>query len=85
MYLRDIGLQKVLANMDPKYRELIELAYFKSYSQREIVQELDIPLGTVKTRLRKAIEILRTQLKGDFAASLAVIISVLTKILNDWN
>lgn len=85
MYLRDIGLQKVLANMDPKYRELIELAYFKSYSQREIVQELDIPLGTVKTRLRKAIEILRAQLKGDFAASLAVIISVLTKILNDWN
>lgn len=85
MQVQDSGLQKVLDNLDPKYRELIELAYFKSYSQREIEKELDIPLGTIKTRLRKAVEILREQLKGDYAASLTVMIAILTKILNDWN
>lgn len=85
MEVRDAGLQKVLAEMDPKYRELIELAYFKAYSQRELAKELDIPLGTIKTRLRKAIDLLREQLKGDYSTQLAIAITVLTKILNDWN
>lgn len=85
MQVVDSGLQKVLAQMDPKYLELIELAYFKAYSQREIEQELDIPLGTIKTRLRKAIDILRQQLGAEFGSGLTVLIAVLTKLLNDWN
>ncbi len=40
-------------------RCLIEMAYFKGYTQKEISKELDIPLGTVKTRIRTALKLLR--------------------------
>lgn len=42
---------------------MIDLAYYKGYTQEEISKELDIPIGTVKTRIRKALLILRNQFK----------------------
>lgn len=47
-------------NLDYKYRELIDLIYFQGYTQQEVSDKLSIPLGTVKTRIRKAISQLRT-------------------------
>lgn len=38
---------------------LIDMAYFQGYTQKEISKELDIPLGTVKTRMRSALRTLR--------------------------
>lgn len=55
----DVGLQQVIAKIDPEHRELIEYLYFRQYTQKETAEALGIPLGTVKTRLRKAISILR--------------------------
>ena len=55
----DTGLQQVLSKIDPEHRELIEYLYFRQYTQKETAEALGIPLGTVKTRLRKAISILR--------------------------
>ena len=81
-HIADPGLQKVLDSIDPKYRQLIDLAYFQAYSQREIEKELDIPLGTIKTRLRKAVEILREKLQDDHLPGLVVMIAALTKLLN---
>ena len=52
---RDSGLKKVIDGLDEKYRTLIDLAYFQGYSQRELEKKLDIPLGTIKSRLRQAI------------------------------
>src|SRR5690242_3709154 len=37
-------------------REVIELAYFESYTQTEIAVALDIPLGTVKTRTSRGLQ-----------------------------
>jgi RNA polymerase sigma factor (sigma-70 family) len=37
-------------------REVIELAYFESYTQAEIALALDIPLGTVKTRTARGLQ-----------------------------
>jgi RNA polymerase sigma-70 factor, ECF subfamily len=58
-----IGLKKVVENLKSEHLILIELAYYKGYTQEEISKELDIPIGTVKTRIRKALLILRRQLK----------------------
>jgi RNA polymerase sigma-70 factor, ECF subfamily len=58
-----IGLTKFLGKLGPEQRVLIELAYFKGYTHDEIAQIEDIPLGTVKTRIRNALLQLREYLK----------------------
>jgi RNA polymerase sigma factor (sigma-70 family) len=58
-----IGLSKFLAKLRPEQRVLIDLAYFKGYTHDEIAQIEDIPLGTVKTRIRNALLQLREDLK----------------------
>jgi RNA polymerase sigma-70 factor (ECF subfamily) len=55
----NIGLRKILEKIKPEYRELIDLSYFKGFTQDEISQMLGVPLGTVKTRLRAALVQLR--------------------------
>jgi|SRR6478609_1569351 len=50
-----IGLRKVINNLKEEYKILIDLAYFQGYTQDEISKVLNIPLGTVKTRLRSAL------------------------------
>lgn len=62
--ITDTGLMKEIHKMDPKYRELIEMIYFKAYTQQEVSDELNIPLGTVKTRIQTAIKILRNVLSA---------------------
>lgn len=49
-----IGLRELVDKLDPNEKLLIDLMYFKGYTQTEIAEEYDIPLGTVKTRLRSA-------------------------------
>lgn len=48
------NLHKVIQQLKPKYRKLIELRYFKEYSYEEIAEELKIPIGTVKVQLFRA-------------------------------
>lgn len=45
--------------LDQSLREVIELAYFQGMTHQQISGELDIPLGTVKTRIRNGIQKLR--------------------------
>jgi RNA polymerase sigma-70 factor (ECF subfamily) len=54
-----IGLKEVIEKLKPEYRMLIELAYFGGYTQEEIAEKLSMPLGTVKTRVRSALQELR--------------------------
>jgi RNA polymerase sigma factor (sigma-70 family) len=58
-----IGLTKFLGKLKPEHRILIELAYLMGYTHEEIAQIEDIPLGTVKTRIRNALLQLRVYLK----------------------
>ena len=51
----NIGLRKILEKLKPEHRILIELAYFKGYTHEEISKIENIPLGTVKTRIRNAL------------------------------
>lgn len=58
-----IGLRKFLTKLRPDHRVLIELFYFKGYTQDEISEIEGVPLGTVKTRIRNALLQLREFLK----------------------
>lgn len=49
-----IGMSAVINGLKSEWNELIQLAYFQGYSQSEIAERLDIPIGTVKTRTRNA-------------------------------
>ena len=52
-----------LASLPVKQREVILLAYFEGYTQSEIAGRLSEPLGTVKTRIRLAMQKLRATFK----------------------
>jgi RNA polymerase sigma-70 factor, ECF subfamily len=54
-----IGLKKVVENLRPEHRQMIDLLYFQGYTQAEVAEEFSIPLGTVKTRVKAAIVHLR--------------------------
>lgn len=54
-----IGLRKAVDELETDKKQLIELAYFGGYTQKEIADELNLPLGTVKTRVRSALQDLR--------------------------
>jgi len=58
-----IGLRKIVNLLKEEHKILIELAYFQGYTQDEISKLLNIPLGTVKTRLRSALIQLKDFLK----------------------
>jgi RNA polymerase sigma-70 factor (ECF subfamily) len=49
-------IEQHMAKMEPRYRRLIELRFFRDYSYEEIARELALPLGTVKTRIHRARE-----------------------------
>jgi RNA polymerase sigma factor (sigma-70 family) len=51
-------MRDVVSKLKPRYRNLVELRYFKEYSYEEISKELDLPIGTVKAQLFRARELL---------------------------
>ena len=61
--INTIGIKDKALGLDEKYSILIEKLYFEGYTQEEVSKELDIPLGTVKTRVRAAMIELRKVLK----------------------
>ena len=52
----------VLATLPAPQREVIMLAYFEGYSQSEMAEKLKQPLGTIKTRVRLAMQKLKAAL-----------------------
>jgi RNA polymerase sigma factor (sigma-70 family) len=56
-----IGLKEMVRKLEPEYKELIDLLFFGGYTQAEAAEKLGIPLGTVKTRSRSALNRLRNE------------------------
>jgi RNA polymerase sigma factor (sigma-70 family) len=56
----ETGLQEIINRLKPERKQLLDMAYFEGYTQEEIAERLNIPLGTVKTRIRAALQELRT-------------------------
>jgi RNA polymerase sigma factor (sigma-70 family) len=56
-----IGLRKQVHQLREEYKAVVELSYYNGLTQDEIAKTLNIPIGTVKTRLRNALLELRKQ------------------------
>ncbi len=69
-----IGLTQVVDRLKPELREVIEMVFFKGYTQIQAAEAMKIPLGTIKTRSRNAILELRKYF--------TVLITLVTTILN---
>jgi RNA polymerase sigma-70 factor (ECF subfamily) len=58
-----IGVKDLLKKLPVEQEFVIEHLYFKGYTQSELAEEFNIPLGTVKTRLNLGIKKLQTLIK----------------------
>ncbi len=56
-------MHRIVEQLKPKYRLLVEMRYFKELSYEEISEELELPLGTVKAQLFRARELMYEILK----------------------
>jgi RNA polymerase sigma-70 factor (ECF subfamily) len=57
-------IQAALGELTPEQRQVLELGYFEGLSQSEIAARLNEPLGTIKTRVRAALQKLATLVPG---------------------
>lgn len=74
-----LDVETLIGNLDPKYKMILEYVYLKGYSHKEVAELTGLPLGTIKTRLRKSISILRDSLKNErviFTSAVFLIILV---------
>ncbi|MBL8215455.1 MAG: sigma-70 family RNA polymerase sigma factor [Bryobacterales bacterium] len=59
------AVAEAMASLVPEHRVVIELAYFRGMSHSEMAAHLELPLGTVKTRVRLGMMRLRELIEGD--------------------
>jgi RNA polymerase sigma-70 factor (ECF subfamily) len=55
-------VERVLAEMDPEHQKVLCMSLYEGYSHSEIAERLSLPLGTVKTRVRRGLIHIREQL-----------------------
>jgi len=54
-----LGIRDMVTALKPEFNDVLNMVYFKGYTHVEAAEELNLPLGTVKTRIRMAIMELR--------------------------
>jgi RNA polymerase sigma-70 factor (ECF subfamily) len=61
----DGGLRGALGELSPENRAIVVLRYVGGYGPGEIARLLGVPRGTVGSRLRRALDQLRTEMEDD--------------------
>ncbi len=56
-------VERVLGEMEPEHREILSMSLYEGFSHSEIASRLEMPLGTVKTRVRRGLIHVREQLR----------------------
>jgi RNA polymerase sigma factor (sigma-70 family) len=54
-----LGIKELVTSLKPEFKTVLDMVYFKGYTHVEAAEELNLPLGTVKTRIRMGIMELR--------------------------
>jgi len=75
-----IDVEKLLSKLDSKYKDVLDAVYLQGYSQSEAAKKLDIPLGTVKTRIKGAIGVLRQELVTEKKLFFGILLFILILI-----
>ncbi|WP_240543788.1 RNA polymerase sigma factor [Spirosoma foliorum] len=57
--------RSLLSQLAPKYQAVVELMYYRNYTSQEAADDLKLPIGTVKTRARKALQELKHYFNQD--------------------
>lgn len=60
-------IDEALRRLDPQRRQLVALAYQAGYSQSEIAEQTGLPLGTVKSHLRRALATMKEALAAEWS------------------
>lgn len=76
-----LDVEKLVGGMDEKYRDVLDTMYLQGYTAKATAELMDIPVGTVKTRLRKAVQILRDNLKNEKALFMGAIVFIVALII----
>jgi RNA polymerase sigma-70 factor (ECF subfamily) len=63
-YVEDRELREQVEALPPEQRDIVRLAYFNGFTHVEAARELNVPLGTVKSRLNSALRRLASSLGG---------------------
>lgn len=58
-----IGVKELMDQLNEDQRFIIEYIYFKGYTHSEVSEEFEIPLGTVKSRIRASLQVLKKNLE----------------------
>jgi RNA polymerase sigma-70 factor (ECF subfamily) len=72
-------LRAAVDSLPPKQRQALSLAFFDELTHEQVAAALDVPLGTAKTRIRSALEMLRTRLsplRASLIAGLLLLIAL---------
>ena len=57
-----IGMESAIQTLEPNLQEVIILKYFQDFTIDQIAEQLDRPVGTIKTWLNRALQLLRKQI-----------------------
>ncbi|SFR31846.1 RNA polymerase sigma-70 factor, ECF subfamily [Robiginitalea myxolifaciens] len=71
-----MDMQKQLDKIDPKYREVLDALFFQGMTHQEASEELDIPLGTIKSRLKIGLRELRKIYDPAFVGIITLILGL---------
>lgn len=72
-----MDVAKMVEGLDEKYAFVLEYLYLRGYSQRELADEFDMPIGTIKTRVKKGIQILRDRFSKEEKFFLGLLFALL--------
>lgn len=76
-----IDVEKLTSKLESKYKDVLDHIYLMGYTQQETSEKLEIPLGTVKSRLRLAVKSLGEELKNEKGLFFGLLIILLILLM----